>query len=296
MLLEICKSLNFPEESLGELENAYRRIMETPEAAQAFSLARESMLHPDCNVFAEAAPVVAEAAGVHPYTVNILLQISCVEALEQFYADKETYEKQIGVLRHRLLLCKKEYGVWGNSYGLWQWMFHEWQCVRLGRLLFEPLPHFRGGSYGGIRIGDPVILIHIPEGSPLDMESVMDSLRQGYAYFRNRYPNGVVPFVTESWLLYPPYMDSVFPKDGNIQKFAALFHILSETVDETYENFPSVFGCAYKDADFSKLPQKTSLQRNLLAYLQQGNPMGEAYGIFFYGKDGIIREDDERFE
>ena len=148
-----------------------------------------------------------------------------------------------------------------------------------------------------ISFGVAALLRHTNDANgPLDMESVMDSLRQGYAYFGNRYPNGVVPFVTESWLLYPPYMDSVFPKDGNIQKFAALFHILSETVDETYENFPSVFGCAYKDADFSKLPQKTSLQRNLLAYLQQGNPMGEAYGIFFYGKDGIIREDDERFE
>ena len=87
---------------------------------------------------------------------------------------------------------------------------------------------------------------------------------------------------------YPPYMDGVFPKDGNVQKFAGLFHILGQYVDESYENFPSVFGCPFHGADLSALPQNTRLQRNFVAYLRQGNPMGAAYGILLWGPDGIL--------
>ena len=122
-----------------------------------------------------------------------------------------------------------------------------------------------------------------------DMDAVMDSLQQAYEHFRHQFPGNIVPFVTDTWLLYPPYMESVFPKDGNVQKFAALFHILDQYTDETYENFPSVFGCPFHGADLSQMPQKTRLQRNLLDYLRRGNPMGAAHGIFFYGENGIIK-------
>lgn len=293
MFLQICKELDFPAASLPVLENARQRILEKPETVAQFEILCESMLHPDCNVFGEVAPKLAEKAGIHPYTLNMVLQICCIEPLRCMYAEKgfteELFKDLVEALRQQLMLCMDEHQIWGNVYGLWQWMFHEWQCVKLGRLVFEPLPHFSPVSYEGIRKGDPVILIHIPGGSPLDMDAVMDSLRQGYEYFKGRYPNGIVPFVTHSWLLYQPYMDSVFPKNGNIQKFASLFHILSEDVDDTFENFPSVFGCSYRDADFTKLPQNTALQRNLLAYLKQGNPMGEAYGIFFYNEQGVMQ-------
>lgn len=152
------------------------------------------------------------------------------------------------------------------------------------------MPHWSDVAYRGVEKGDPSVLIHIPGDGPLDMEAVLDSLKQGYARFSPQFPGGVVPFVTDTWLLYPPYMDGVFPKDGNVQKFAGLFHILGQYVDETYENFLSVFGCPFRGADLSALPQNTRLQRNLLAYLRQGNPMGGAYGILLYGPDGILNE------
>ena len=216
----------------------------------------------------------------------------CLEPLRRIYEEKGFSEglfwELAGEIQEQLLECRNTYGVWGNATGLWAWVFHEWQCVKLGRLVFEPMPHFCEVSYQGVRKGDPTVLIHIPGGSPLDSAGVMDALKQGYAYFKERFPGGVVPFVTDSWLLFPPYMDSVFPKDGNVQKFASLFHVLFQYVDETYENFPSVFGCPFHGADFSQLPQQTTLQRKLLAYLRQGNPMGSAYGIFLYGENGIV--------
>lgn len=292
MFLSICEKLNFPRESLGVLENAHRAIAEDSRLANVFGAACESLLHPDGNVFCPAAAALAEKTGIPLLTVHVVLQVHCLEPLRQIYAEKgfseEFFWELAGMIRRQMQSCWKQHGVWGNTFGLWAWVYHEWQCVRLGRLLFEPMPHW-GPTYKGIQKGDPAILIHIPGDGPLDSEAVQDSLRQGYAYYKEQFPGGVVPFVTDSWLLYPPYMDEVFPKEGNIQKFAALFHIIDQYVDESYGDFSSVFGCAYHGADLSHMPQKTRLQRNLLAYLRQGKKMGSAHGIFFYGENGIIQ-------
>ena len=292
MFLPICEKLNFPRESLGVLESAHRAIAEDPRVADAFAAACESLLHPDGNVFRPAAAALAEKTGIPLLTLHLVLQVHCLESLRQIYAEngfsEEFFWELAGMIRDQMLECREQHSLWGNETGLWPWVFHEWQCLTFGRLVYEPMPHW-GAAYKGVKKGDPTILIHIPGGKPLDMDAVMESLKQAYAHFRHQFPGGIVPFVTDTWLLYPPYMESVFPKDGNVQKFAALFHILDQYTDETYENFPSVFGCPFQGADLSQMPQKTRLQRNLLDYLRRGNPMGAAHGIFFYDENGIVK-------
>lgn len=292
MFLQICEKLNFPRECMIALESACRAIAETSRTSNAFSLACESLLHPDGNVFRPAAEELAQITDIPLYTVHLVLQVHCLEPLRQIYREKNFSEdffwELAGGIRHQLLECREQHGIWGNETGLWPWVFHEWQCVTFGRLVYEPLPHW-GNTYQGVQQGDPTVLIHIPGGSPLKMDAVMDSLQQAYGHFRHQFPGNIVPFVTDTWLLYPPYMESVFPNDGNVQKFAALFHILDSYADPTYENFLSVFGCPFHGADLSQMPQKTRLQRNLLDYLRRGNPMGAAHGIFFYGENGIIK-------
>lgn len=294
MFLRICQKLNFPRESFAPLEKAYRTIREDARVAPAFQQACESLLRPDGNVFRPAVEQIAETTGIPLHTVHLVVQVHCLAPLRQIYAEngfrEEFFWELAGMIGPQMRACRQVYGHWGNETGLWPWVFHEWQCVRLGRLVFEPMAQWGDVAYRGIQKGDPVILIHIPEGDPLDMDQVTDSLRQGYAYFKDRFAGGVVPFVTDTWLLYPPYQASVFPEGGNVRKFAGLFHILSQYVDETYENFPSVFGCPFQGADLGQMPQKTRLQRNLLAYLQAGNPMGAAHGIFLYGEDGILTD------
>ena len=292
MFLQTCKRLDFPKESLPVLESAHRAIAEDPRVAGAFATACESLLQADGIAFRPAAAALSEETGIPLLTVQGALQVHCLEPLRQIYLEngfsEDFFWELAGMIRSQLLECRAQHGLWGNETGLWSWVFHEWRCVTFGRLVYEPLPHW-GVTYKGINQGDPTILIHIPGGQPLDMAAVMDSLKQAYAYFRDRFADGIVPFVTDTWLLYPPYMESVFPKDGNVQKFAALFHILDQYTDGTYENFPSVFGCPFHGADLTKMPQETRLQRNLLAYLRQGNPMGAAHGIFFYTEDGIVK-------
>ena len=81
----------------------------------------------------------------------------------------------------------------------------------------------------------------------------------------------------------------MFKEGGNVQEFAKLFDIIDENAAD-FQNFPNVFGCTYPGGDLSNVPQETSLQKSMLKFINQGNVMGEGYGIFFYGKDGLLKK------
>lgn len=292
MLTRICKELDFPAESITAIEQSYLSVTEHPTASVLFQSAREHLLHPNQVLFDEAVAQIIEITNLHPYTLNLLLCVSCIPQSGKCYEEaglKESFEKHATSLRFKMISCKETFDIWGLTEGFWQWMFHEWQCVSLGRLEFEPFHHFRDIPYRGIRKGDPVILIHIPGGKPLDMAEVMESLRMAYLYFKDRFENETVPFITHSWLIYPPYLNGVFKEGGNLQRFAALFDIIDQN-SKNYLNFSNIFGCPYPGDDLSGVPRETSLQRNMLQYIMQGNMMGQGYGIFLYGKNGIIKQ------
>lgn len=285
----LCKELGFPEESIAVFEETYQTVMCDPDAKIQFSLAKDSLLRPNTAAFYESTEKIIAMTKVHPYALNLVLCVACLEPLRKIYDDlglQEKYNIYLNNLKPLLIKCKESSGVWGLTEALWNWIFHAWQCVKLGRLHYEPYFHFSNVSYKGIHKGDPVILIHIPGGAPLNMDDVMESLAMAYLHFKSRFQNETVPFITHSWLIYPPYQNGVFKEGGNLQKFIKLFDVI-EAGDEHFGNFSTVFGCPYPGKDLSGVPQKTSLQRNMLEYLKQGGIMGQGYGIFFYGKNGI---------
>ena len=291
MITDICKKLDFPEESFSKLEEAYRLITNDAKANALFERALDSLLHPNEIVFGEMTAEIVEKTGVNVYVLNAVLCVLSVEPLGEIY-EREGQSEKLGMylprIKEALVSCKNDSGVFGIKDAFWQWMFHELQCIRLGRLEYEPFHHFCDTPYGEIKKGDPVVLIHIPRGGSLDMDEVMESLKLGYDYFKDKFKNETVPFMTHSWLLYPPFLREVFKKGGNIQKFAGLFDIISENT-AGYANFTNVFGCPYPGEDLSGVPTKTSLQRSMLDFVRKGNLMGEGYGIFLYDKNGIVK-------
>ena len=292
MLITLSKELDFPQESLGALKSAYLSVTENADANKLFQTACENLLQADQLRFNDAVAKLLELTDLPQYTLNILLCVAALEPLQEKYAAAgrlESFRQYRESVKQTMLQCKEHSGIWGIQTAFWQWMFHDWRCAELGRLLFEPYHHFCDVFYRGIQKGDPVVLIHIPAGKPLDSDEVMASLARGYQYFKDSFPNEVVPFITHTWLLYPPYLNGVFPEGSNLQKFAKLFTILAQD-DKKYANFSNVFGCDYPgDENLNSLPQETSLQRNMLRFIKEGNSMGDGYGILLYGKDGIIR-------
>lgn len=290
MFVSWCKKLGFPEESITVLENAYIMLKEKTDVK--FKQARRGLLMPSTAEFEDATSEIIAQTNIHPYTLNAVLTVSVLDEMQEKYEQKNLLEK-FDFYMERLPLslndCKEKYGIWGVKEALWNWLFHFLNNTKIGRFNFETYYHYSKVEYKGVKRGDPVIFIHIPTGEPLDTEEVTTSLKLGYEYFKHRFKNGIVPFITDTWLIYPPFLHGVFKKGGNLEKFAALFETLEQKEDANYADFGLVFKIPYSKENLEKAPQETSLQRNMLKFIKEGNRMGQGYGIFFYGENGIIK-------
>ena len=93
-----------------------------------------------------------------------------------------------------------------------------------------------------------------------------------------------MPVVCHSWLLYPPYLEEVFPEGSNLCRFAEMFRILF--VDQVGDHFPDcwrVFGKMHQK-DLKDFPADTRLRRSFLIYMQNGGDFGYGYGILLYDR------------
>ena len=107
------------------------------------------------------------------------------------------------------------------------------------------------------------------------MEDVEASFRRAYEFYKIQGPMIVT---CSSWLLYPPFYGEVFPENSNLRRFYELFDVVEQRdecpfSDDGWRIFHT------KEPDLDKLPLKTTLQKNLHAYLKRGNGMGRGYGV-----------------
>ncbi len=159
---------------------------------------------------------------------------------------------------------------------------------RLGRFQYQPTtfehPHYKYGRYE-LHEGDPVITIHIPEGTPLTDAVRYESYRRAEQFF------GAHVFVCESWLLYPAHRDFL-QKGSNIVRFMDDFEMLSAHERKgDHNNLWRMYGFGYEDADYASLPENTGMQRAYKQHLIDTDGMtGEGYGILIVEDGQIINK------
>ena len=82
-------------ESIPILEKAYLSVAENAEANTLFQTASDSLLHPNNILFDEATAKIVKTIKIHPYTLNIVLCISCLESLSKIYEEARLKEKPL---------------------------------------------------------------------------------------------------------------------------------------------------------------------------------------------------------
>ena len=120
------------------------------------------------------------------------------------------------------------------------------------------------------------IALHIPTGAHLDPEAVdasLDAIREMIADHFPRWKD--LPKTCHSWLLSPS-MQELLPEDAKILKFQRRFAV---TLTGEDNNDFLQWGFKHKDIPYDRLPEETSLQRNLKAKLLRGEPFLDARGI-----------------
>lgn len=224
------------------------------------------------------AKELTEKSGLHRYTVDLLILLYACIRLRKMYAahgySEEIFKATVPLnLAYNITTCRQLHNVIGNPFffGYKEMM----QCTRfaLGRLHFETIK--APFDYKDIcKKGDNVLSCHIPSSGALLTEDVEKSFELAYNFFK---PNGPLVVVCSSWLLYPKFYEEVFPKGSNLSRFYELFDVVEQNERDIGADAWRVFGTTNKNLD--ELPTNTTLQKNLLAFLKNGNLMGGGYGI-----------------
>lgn len=157
---------------------------------------------------------------------------------------------------------RASYGVYGFDRG-W-WTYRQLSCVLfgIGDLEYEYCDN------------EKTVHLHIPSNSDISIKNCKKSLIEFITFTSEYFPEKRYPIVCNSWLLSPA-LDELLPQDSNIIKFKNCFEVVSRNKTEN-EFLQWVYDKT--DIEYDKLPEKTSLQRNMKRYLMNGGVVGSAFG------------------
>ena len=291
---ELMEKTGFPQEAEEELLSQGEKLTFEPlsgEFAVLLDTYRENNFRG--GAIQDKVDAMAQNAGMHPYTLWLLVLMECAGRAKPLYMQRGVSEKvfwdTFADLKYKLWECWDNYGIWGNFVAFWYGIFFRADIVKLGRLEYEYSIHDLETPYvcgeHAVRKGDPVLSIHIPSsGEPFDRESVMESLKLAHAFFGT----DVLVCKCHSWLLYPGY-EEVWPKGGNVRDFRALFDVVQSWDSVEFGDGWRVFSAAWA-GESKELPEKTSMHRAFKKHILSGGKHGSGYGmLLFDGKEIINR-------
>lgn len=312
---DLLRLINTPEEHIPQITEYETQFGEAVERlAQEYLFAGTL---PACTPYIDddqrmAAYYLAEdytkragALGSTPaedHMLQYLFWLHCVPYAQKFYTmlgiDESVFRASMGDLNYKTRECLKVKGHLG-VFTNWFFLFFDMKLFALGRLEYElsryPYDAYTAGGYT-LQKGDTVYSCHIPSSGPLKPELVLDSLRKAYAFFKKDLPGTVLPVITHTWLLYPPYQGVTFPEGSNIAKFASLFDIISVDTTPDFKNCWNVFDMDYPGST-KGLPADTGMRQRFIDYINGGGSFGSAYGVLLYDgeKDTILNRPDFSF-
>jgi hypothetical protein len=132
--------------------------------------------------------------------------------------------------------------------------------------------------------GDTVLDLHIPRNDRFSMEDCQESLRQAFQFFARFYPER--PFkacACHTWF-FSPQLQQIAPPDSNIVRFQREFYLYPFTGSLAFLWF-YVFGEGVKVNDRAAAPDKTSLQRAVLEWIDSGGEIFDLPGLMFHSPD-----------
>ena len=179
---------------------------------------------------------------------------------------EEIYYATMGCFPRFIREHKESFGVYG--FDRWWWTGRQTAMLlfRIGTLEYECC----------IEGGKRLISVHIPSDADLGDGAVDGSLLAAREFFQKYFPAyGDAEFHCYSWLLSPA-LGELLPADSRINRFRRRFRILS--VNEDADDC-KLWVFKNQSLQLEELPEHTTLQRRMKAYLLAGGKVGDAHGI-----------------
>lgn len=183
--------------------------------------------------------------------------------------------------------CYVKTGNYAFDRGWWTGRQVSMKLFRIGELEYE-MTNWKS---------EPVISIHIPSDSDISHEKCVESIKQAKDFFIKYFPDySNCRYICDSWLLSPT-LKELLPDTSRIIGFQNMFDIVESKPDsESFiewvyrinafefvpkENDAGEVEMVYqkKNINFDKLPEDTSLQKNIKSRIKAGGKIGDAFGI-----------------
>ncbi len=207
-----------------------------------------------------------EALGFPVLKEHLLRAYQCWEEYQRLGLSEEIYIDTMACFSRFVREYHQGFGVYGFDRGFWTTRQTGARLFRIGELEYE------------LDGEDDAVSLHIPSDAALETSQLRASWEQAKAILESPFPEWAgKPWICHSWLLSPD-LKALLPENARILKFQQSFTI--EQREDDGEVKPWVF---YRDdTPIPELPEHTTLQRNLKAYLLAGNA--------FHSGAGTLRE------
>jgi hypothetical protein len=150
----------------------------------------------------------------------------------------------------------------------WLTLHFRGSIYQLGRLQFNRMNVRAAHVADAFHEGEPALGVHIPESGPLSPEAVDDSLARAQPFFARHFPETPTRLgLCTSWLLDPQLAEYLSP-DSNVMRFQRRFTLVGEGHDGDADILRFVFHRIAPNIE--ELPQRTTLERAIVAHLRAG--------------------------
>ena len=127
--------------------------------------------------------------------------------------------------------------------------------------------------------GDPVFNLHIPAGSPMDVDQCGEAFRRAGSFFPTCFPEYAFrAYVCGSWLLDPQFEKALRP-ESNIVRFLRAVYLFPLADASGRQTVERVFGTP--EINLATAPRDTSLRRAIIGHLEHGGTWRAGGGVLF---------------
>lgn len=202
----------------------------------------------------------------NPFITNILVLVGYKlhnkNMIDKGYNDiqKELYKKRVRDALTNDIYIRKLDGI-RISQMIWAAYFINTKLIEVGRLQYERCENH--------------IKIHIPSGNKLEIEDVLDSIKESKKEIEKYFNLNNPEYRCDSWLL-SNQINAIIDSNSNIAKFYRLFEV-KDGPDATKDILNFVFNIQETD-NYNKLPENTTLQKLLKQQLLKNNELKIGWG------------------
>lgn len=262
-LKALCEKIALPIEVQGEVLSFYQYMKAHKMELPVDKLLEQSTW--DAGLSACKAILGEDPRGIKILTCMLHCALKTYENYQVLHIEDTVFLDTFKCFTRFVKEYHTSFGTYGFDRAFWTVRQLSMTLFRIQELEYELDLHK----------GEKVISLHIPSDAILKKEKWEDSLQKAHVFMVDKFPSyESAKILCHSWLLSPA-LKKILSESSNIIQFQNCFTI--QEVDYDSQEFMQ-WVYPEKNIPYSKLPENTSLQRNMKAFLLSGGKVGEAFG------------------